>query len=161
MIVALSALFAFGCDDDDDDVPALDARMDAVVDMAPGDVAPADGPLDVPPGEGLVIDGTVLEDAAVPTILGSSHPGWQGTSCSGSGCHSLPVANHPAGLESPDCASCHGGNGACTPNGPNSGKQDHTAAMDCTGCHPNQHGYTANTACTACHLAAEGTVDCM
>ena len=100
----------------------------------------------------------LLDPDGAPIVLDSSHTGYSHTLCSD--CHSLPVENHVS-TESHLCAECHGGNGACNPNGANSSKQDHSAdGTGCIDCHTEQHTYTTAESCIACHFASEGTVDC-
>jgi hypothetical protein len=96
---------------------------------------------------------------AAPPILANNHPGWKKTSCGQTGCHSLPVKGHTTSAIG-ECAKCHGGNGACNPNGPNSKKKDHTPTLDCTTCHKSKHGFSSATDCQSCHYAAKGTSDC-
>ena len=102
---------------------------------------------------------TADKGGKTPPITTSKHPGWQHTSCTGSSCHTLPVTGHTA-TKGYECAKCHGGNGACNPNSPNSKKKDHTSSLGCTSCHPGKHSYSANTDCVSCHYAAQGVVDC-
>jgi len=94
-------------------------------------------------------------DMGTPTVLVSTHTGWKQTSCSGSGCHTLPPPGHTASQPF-ECADCHGGNGACTPSG------THTQTGPCVGCHGPKHTpqFTSDVDCKACHYAAEGTVAC-
>lgn len=87
-------------------------------------------------------------------VLDPCHAGWLGQHCEH--CHSLPVPNHMVDRV-PDCASCHGGNGACDPE--LSGR-DHSVSEDCTGCHMNKHDYTEADDCNFCHYASQGLVDC-
>ena len=82
------------------------------------------------------------------------HNGWQQKHCAD--CHSLPVANHMVDRV-PECAGCHGGNGACDPE--LSGR-DHSQSDDCTSCHSNKHDYSDSNDCTFCHFASQGLVDC-
>ena len=105
--------------------------------------------------------GTTTADkgAATPPILTSTHTGWKKTDCATAGCHTLPVAGHTTSNKG-ECAKCHGGNGACNPNGPNSGKKNHTPTLTCTGCHQQKHGFPNASDCQNCHFAAKGVVDC-
>lgn len=109
-------------------------------------------------------DITVQPDKGpIQTLLDDTHTGWAKTLCTS--CHSLPPSvqaiDHSAYTESWQCASCHGGNGACDANGANSSKKDHKATDNCTSCHANTgHGYTAANQCASCHLASAGMVDC-
>ncbi|MFH2010358.1 MAG: hypothetical protein ABI333_27415 [bacterium] len=96
------------------------------------------------------------EDEQAP-ILSTGHPGWSSQDCDS--CHNLPVEGHDVS-DIWACAGCHGGNGACDPNGSNS-PRTHTADEDCTSCHGEQHGFTASSQCASCHFAAAGGVaDC-
>lgn len=98
-------------------------------------------------------------DQALPKINGPTHTGWQKTTCTGTGCHPTTVSGHTA-TRPPECAKCHGGNGAYNPNGPKSPKQNHNATSTCTMCHTGgKHGFTSAADCQACHFAAAGTVD--
>jgi hypothetical protein len=125
-----------------DSVPGKDQ---APADTAQPDQATADGPLG-------------------PTILSSTNHvmGWKKIECFQAGCHVSPLANHTA-TKPVECAICHGGNGACDPNGTNSTKKDHTNTLSCddTLCHATgAHGFTANADCVACHFASAGLSDC-
>jgi hypothetical protein len=95
-------------------------------------------------------------DAEAP-ILDPSHGGWKNTDCSS--CHDLPIEDHTQN-DPPQCAACHGGNGACNPNGPQSGHQSHDSGNDCVSCHSEQHGFTDSPECASCHFAFAGTDDC-
>ncbi len=62
----------------------------------------------------------------------------------------------------PECAACHGGNGACSPD-----SAHHvfplTSCMDASPCHAvraSYHGYSEDGDCKACHLAKAGTIAC-
>jgi hypothetical protein len=89
-------------------------------------------------------------------ILGPYHMGWKSQECSF--CHELPRPGHSATHPS-ECASCHGGNGACDPNGEGSARV-HASADSCTGCHSSMHGFDQPSHCQACHFAFAGTDDC-
>jgi hypothetical protein len=82
------------------------------------------------------------------------HTGWKKQHCGS--CHTLPVQGHFVDRV-PDCAGCHGGNGACRPDDPD---REHRRSDDCMGCHEGNHGYTDNADCTICHFADQGVVDC-
>jgi hypothetical protein len=104
--------------------------------------------------------GPATDNGGGNMILTAGHSGWGKTACDT--CHKpLPLPKHTA-TTPPQCAQCHGGNGACNPNGPNSVKQNHTAAMSCTSlCHyGSKHGFSANADCVACHFAIAGTSNC-
>jgi hypothetical protein len=91
-------------------------------------------------------------------LLDARHKGWQQTNCVA--CHALPVEGHSTAFV-PQCASCHGANGACQPNGPNSKNRSHRSTDFCSTCHPVKHeGYKVREQCVACHFAAAGTIAC-
>jgi hypothetical protein len=101
-------------------------------------------------------------DQRQPKITGPAHTGWKATTCVATGCHPTKVSGHTA-TQPPECAKCHGGNGACNPDGKNSGKQNHNSSSTCTmsKCHDGgKHGYTSAPDCAACHFSASGVVDC-
>jgi hypothetical protein len=116
-----------------------------------------------------VADLTATADRAVwygAQFLTSAHPGWKRSDCLSASCH--PYASSDK-LPVYKCATCHGGNGACNPNGASSGKKDHTASSTCTssGCHdtaivhPSATTYTQDVQCVTCHFAKRGgTPDC-
>jgi hypothetical protein len=87
-------------------------------------------------------------------ILGPCHTGWKKQHCGV--CHLLPVRNHLIDRV-PECAGCHGGNGACD-NSQTS--REHKMSDDCVSCHMEKHSYTDNDDCTYCHFATDGVVDC-
>jgi len=98
--------------------------------------------------------------------LTSAHPGWKRTDCLNASCHPYASSDKPPVYK---CATCHGGNGACNPNGASSGKKDHTGASACTsaGCHdkaivhPTATTYSQDVQCVTCHFAKRGgTPDC-
>jgi hypothetical protein len=104
-------------------------------------------------------------DASVAAVLDVTHTGWNKKNCWTAGCHTaagLSKPRHNAGMRPPDCAACHGANGACDANG--ASKTDHQLTDNClaSGCHNNPtHGYTVPADCAACHLAAlGGSRDC-
>ena len=111
----------------------------------------------------------VASDRAVwygAQFLGNAHPGWKRTDCLTAGCHPYASSDQPPVYK---CATCHGGNGACNPNGASSGKKDHAAESACTsaGCHaaaiahPNNTTYAQDVQCVTCHFAKRGgTPDC-
>ena len=82
------------------------------------------------------------------------HGGWKKQHCAQ--CHSLPVQNHLIDRV-PECAGCHGGNGACDPG---VAEREHKMSDDCAGCHQEKHNYTENDDCTYCHFASQGVVEC-
>lgn len=138
------------------DIGATDAGMDGTPTVDVG-VASDDG-VSTEDG-GVSPDQGQSGDATEPTVLNQNHSGWMHRSCSGSGCHLLPLQGHTQ-TEAPQCAECHGGNGSCNPNGPSSGMKGHSPSDHCTGCHPSKHGYNTTADCVSCHYAAAGTVDC-
>ncbi len=92
-------------------------------------------------------------------ILTTSHEGWGDKGCASALCHTLPVANHESNLTIPQCATCHGGNGACIPT-----INESHATRPCSNynCHGTTHGYEGVeiTNCNYCHFATQGTVTC-
>ena len=95
--------------------------------------------------------------AAQAPILASSHVGWKSIHCGS--CHALPVADHTT-TDTSECALCHGGNGACDPNGANSSKKNHSKTTGCS-CHGTMHSsFTKSADCVSCHFATVGLVDC-
>jgi hypothetical protein len=140
----------------------------------------------VSPAKDAAADGKTTRDASVERVadgiadsfapdravwygaqfLTSAHPGWKRTDCLSTGCHPYASSDKPPVYK---CATCHGGNGACNPNGAASTKRDHTATSACTtaGCHgtaivhPNASTYTLDVQCLTCHFAKRGgTPDC-
>jgi len=93
---------------------------------------------------------------ANPPILDEAHLGWKSQDCSS--CKELPKPDHNT-TQPPDCAVCHGGNGACDPGSPGSNR-DCQADEECIGCHGENHGFIQLSECTACHFAAAGRDDC-
>lgn len=88
-------------------------------------------------------------------ILGDWHLGYKNQHCDS--CHSLPVEGHSTS-DHWACAACHGGNGACNPNGNQSARQ-HQKTDDCVSCHISNHGYSVSTQCAGCHFAVVGLDD--
>lgn len=126
------------------------------VDAALADSAPtrdARAPVDV----NAAVDLFVAEQGSVAPILDEHHPGWGVARCDD--CHNLPERGHTI-TDPSACAGCHGGNGACAPNGENSAKDDHVEVNDCTSCHGQQHRFTAPSECVSCHFAAQGRRVC-
>ncbi len=163
-LAAVLALGLFACSDDSQPPPTAD-KGTADKSVTTGDGATADKGTTADKGataeKGTTVDkGTTADKGtATPKILASTHTGWKKTDCATSGCHSLPIKNHTTS-DKAECAKCHGGNGACNPNGPNSKKKDHTSTMTCTSCHQQKHGFTKASDCQSCHYAAKGTSDC-
>ncbi len=109
-----------------------------------------------PPGPDAA--GGSLGPQGTPSVRDETHAGWSDPRCDS--CHNLPekghLATHPA-----QCARCHGANGACNPNGPNSGRQEHAKDNDCGSCHDRMHEIMNPPGdCVSCHFAAAATVDC-
>jgi hypothetical protein len=124
-----------------------------VPDQAAPDLCAADRDRrDRPPIDRRVID------ARPPQIVTHWHTGWRSPTCAAAGCHPVQIDEHTV-TRAPECAVCHGANGACNPNGAYSGKQDHKQSDVCVACHNGSvHGYTQSADCVSCHLAAEGTL---
>ena len=93
---------------------------------------------------------------AAADVLRATHTGWKNPRCEA--CHALPIAEHQV-VEQWRCAQCHGGNGACNPNGRPAARR-HASTDACLSCHQATHQFTASEACVGCHLAATGTVTC-
>ena len=89
-------------------------------------------------------------------VLDDAHLGWKAQNCES--CHEVPVVNHIE-TKSADCASCHGGNGACAADAATVARV-HDMGDDCVSCHQEKHGFVAQTECTNCHYADRGTVAC-
>ncbi len=89
-------------------------------------------------------------------VLDFRHSGWKSQHCDS--CHTLPVVGHE-GSYVPDCAACHGGNGACDPNSESS-QRIHSVTDNCIQCHQNKHGFEVVSDCVSCHFAAMGLDDC-
>jgi hypothetical protein len=102
-----------------------------------------------------VPDQSPSPDVAQAKVLDNQHTGWLKKACGD--CHNIPPnANHTAS-KPPECAQCHGGNGACDP------PASHDKSMNCTqaSCHANgRHGFTKGADCVSCHFAAAGTTTC-
>jgi len=122
----------------------------------------ADKGLDAPKGpDAIQPDSSTIKKLLTKT----NHPkGYSKTNCAASGCHTLPVTKGSrthTETKSPQCATCHGGNGSCDPDGINSGFKSHSKTMGCTGCHSGKgHGYSSNSDCVSCHFAAAGLENC-
>ena len=100
------------------------------------------------------VDGT--SDSGTPKLLDAAHGGWKSQHCDS--CHTLPVEYHDTS-NSPDCAACHGANGACDPNS-DSSEREHAMADNCILCHQDHHGFDTASDCVSCHFASEGLDDC-
>ena len=108
---------------------------------APVPTVPSPAPVGGPPGDAPIADDT--------------HMGWKSATCDS--CHDLPVDDHTS-VYAPDCAACHGGNGACDAAAVVDVAHDPT--LDCTACHGLRHDYSAAEDCTSCHFATAGLTDC-
>jgi len=154
LVVGL-AVALLGCGDDSGPRPDL-ATLDGGKDGAISDAKAWDAPL--ADGKGVADHAAVTDkgqssDGKTAKLLTSSHTGWKKTACAT--CHTLPPTGHTTS-NTWECAKCHGGNGACDPNGSNSSKKNHAATMGCVTCHSQKHGFSTNTACASCHFAASG-----
>jgi hypothetical protein len=119
-----------------------------------------------PPASSLLLGAVLLtipfagcdkDEPAQAPILDPSHQGWKNPWCGQ--CHTLPIAGHDTS-DHWACAGCHGGNGACNPNGTGISRT-HADTDDCTSCHGQQHQYTAASQCASCHFTSVGgVVDC-
>ena len=110
----------------------------------------------VVPDKPATVDQAKVDGAGAATLT-STHVGWSKASCTGTGCHS---ASGHTGQSASTCAACHGGNGACNPNGPSSSFKTHSKTSTCTSCHSAKHGFSAKADCVACHYASAGIADC-
>jgi len=106
-------------------------------------------------GLGILPFGCNSEEEHGAKILGDWHLGYKNQHCES--CHILPEKGHTA-ANPWECAACHGGNGACNPNGNQSARQ-HQKGDDCVSCHVTGHGYTESTQCAGCHFALAGLDD--
>lgn len=88
-------------------------------------------------------------------ILGDWHLGYKNQHCDS--CHNLPEKGHTTSNHW-ECAACHGGNGACNPNG-NQSARSHQKTDDCVSCHIASHNYSVSTQCAGCHFALVGLDD--
>jgi hypothetical protein len=94
----------------------------------------------------------------VPPLLDEQHPGWTNPNCDG--CHVLPAPGHTV-KDRFVCAQCHGGNGACLPNGYNAGYNEHKPSDDCVSCHTGgKHRFTRSDVCSNCHFRDLGQRAC-
>lgn len=92
--------------------------------------------------------------AAGAPLLTSVHMGYKRQDCTL--CHQVPLPGHTE-ANIGNCATCHGGNGACDPNGEQSARL-HQPTDDCMGCHGNRHElHRESSACVNCHFAFAGT----
>jgi hypothetical protein len=91
-------------------------------------------------------------------ILGADHTGWRQQRCET--CHDLPMEQDGQVFTSGhECASCHGGNGACDPMG-GPAARPHESTDECLECHLPEHEYTAPAECAACHFEEAGVIPC-
>ncbi len=131
------------------------SALDLALDSGGHDTLPPDS---TPPDQ-LQPDSSTIQHL----LTSANHPGYGQTSCTGAKCHTLPVQSTKrthTETRSPQCTACHGGNGACDPNGINSGYTKHTSGLNCTGCHGSRHGYSSRSDCVSCHFAAGGLEQC-
>ncbi len=97
------------------------------------------------------------EDCA--PVLESSHTGWKDNECLE--CHiegndvGAPIPSDDVPI--PECASCHGANGACAR--PQVTWHPTGSCADYN-CHGANHSYTDNSDCGKCHYASAGIVQC-
>lgn len=171
-LFALPLALLLGCSDDAATVSPDGGKLDAkvadakvadakVADAKVADAKVADAKLSdvgASKDQGTPDQGTP-DQAKSPPILTSGHTGYHQKQCGN--CHTLPRPNHTA-MKVSECAACHGGNGACKPNGANSTKQNHKTTDNCVGCHTGgRHGFKVNSDCVNCHLTpTQGMVDC-
>ena len=121
--------------------------------------APAFGCTD-PLEEDATESGSGGPEFGVPPTLDTEHPGWTRPDCGA--CHALPVEGHTV-TKTYSCASCHGANGACFPNGFNAEYNDHEPDEDCLSCHeqPARHEIPVSSACQNCHFRELGQRECV
>ena len=162
LVAVCLGLVLAGCSDNGPVVDKGPTPDTAAADKGP---APEKGVSDKSPvpDKPVIVDKSVKDTGVktdgLPKVNGPTHTGWQKTSCTGTGCHPATIPNHTA-TKGPECAKCHGGNGACNPDGKNSLKQNHNSTSTCTMCHGSKHGYSATADCAACHFATSGVIDC-
>ncbi len=93
------------------------------------------------------------------TILNPTHTGWQNRSCAN--CHDISATKHDPYWRIPDCAQCHGANGACSTEDL---LRTHYYDTDiCVACHnpaPYHLEYSDSADCVKCHFAQDGTAEC-
>ena len=98
-------------------------------------------------------------EAAAP-VLKDNHSGglaWQRKDCFL--CHYNLTEGHDESLTESECSECHGGNGACDPDG--GPETNHQTSDDCMDCHTGgRHGFDINVDCVNCHYASQGVIDC-
>jgi len=164
MLWLLPFALLVGCSDDVA-APQDGGQQDLVVaDQQSSDQGPGtDGTPDATAGPDLAPSPDLGPDTGGgPPLLGKAHTGYKKKNCGS--CHVLPigVTGHPTTIKPPECASCHGGNGACKPNGTNSARKDHKASDNCLACHSGgKHGFKDKTDCKGCHIIpTAGRVDC-
>ena len=105
------------------------------------------------------VSGCPSQGADGAPIVQPDHRGWKDNGCTE--CHTAgndegaPIPHDDYRV--PECASCHGANGACA-------RPDVTwhPAESCAtyNCHGANHGFTDNGDCGACHFAAVGVFQC-
>ncbi len=162
-LLALSMMFLIfeGCSSDDKkgdhqdlSVSDMQADMQVVADQAPIKS-------DAMVGDTSLSDSTVMDQGAgkdagkTPKVLTSTnHAGWRKTTCKSVGCHPKLSSIHTVS-EPPQCAPCHGANGANKP--PSGHKQSDSCTNSCHA-HGQKHGFQSNADCIACHYAQAGVV---
>lgn len=147
--------------------PQTDAAADAAVgkDASGGKDTSGDGPAvaDIGlPDRGPPDQGPKPDTSSVTVLTATNHAkGWGDKWCFTSGCHGQPPKGHTQSTVQ-SCAACHGGNGACDPNGSHSGRKTHSKSQSCISgaCHMELHGFKKNADCAACHFAAAGLKSC-
>jgi hypothetical protein len=103
----------------------------------------------------VLVCGCKSEEEHGARILGDWHLGYKNQHCDS--CHNLPVQGHTTS-DHWECAACHGGNGACNPDGNQSTRQ-HQKTDECLHCHIANHGYSEAAQCAGCHFAVLGLDD--
>jgi hypothetical protein len=106
-------------------------------------------------GLAFVLCGCKSSEDGEARILGDWHLGYKNQHCDS--CHNLPVEGHSTS-DHWACAACHGGNGACNPNG-NQSARSHQKTDECLSCHIANHGYSQAMQCAGCHFALLGLDD--
>lgn len=141
VLAGVIALFGCSC--------GSDSKPDAGVGYDPSDIG---SELDIGPGADAVSGSPDTGASAEPPYLTSTHgggAGWLQASCSD--CHQNGDAGYPHVAETyrdPDCAACHGANGARQMNG-------HKIGSNCKSCHrdtPHTDAFQVPD-CAKCHTA--------
>jgi hypothetical protein len=98
------------------------------------------------------------ESEDCPPVLAESHSGWKDSDCIT--CHTDPAYDslipHDV-VPIPECASCHGANGACARP-----QVTWHPAESCAdyNCHGAMHSFTDPSDCGNCHSAEKGVFQC-